>query len=33
MERDDTYSLHGTGVGVYSNKLKGVPFASSRNFM
>ena len=27
---DETYSLHGAGVSVYSNKLEGVAFASSR---
>ena len=29
---DDAYSLHGTGVGVCSNELECVAFASSRNF-
>ncbi len=29
---DDTYSLHRTGVGVCSNELLCVAFASSRNF-
>ena len=32
-EGDDTYSLHQAGVGVCSNELEGVAFASSRNFM
>ena len=29
---DDAYSLHRTGVGVCSNELKCVAFASSKNF-
>ena len=29
---NDAYSLHGTGVGVCSNELECVAFASTRNF-
>ena len=31
-EGDNTYSLHGACVGMYSNELEGVAFTSSRNF-
>ena len=33
MEAEDTYSLHGTGVGVCSNELECVEFMSLKNFM
>ena len=33
VKGDDTYSQHRTSVGVCSNELEGVAFASSRNFM
>ena len=32
MEGDDTYSIHRTSMGVCSNDLESVAFASSRNF-
>ena len=31
-ESNDPYSLHGAGVSVCSNELKGIAFASLRNF-